>query len=214
MFEILDTMETFVEFVIKSSIMAFDLNYNFVLNAFNLFVFLIYYITERLEYIESFLIKFTELLFSLFNLIPRLCVLIYDYFNKPEEIEIIEPFDIDDASDVKVVNNLEHCLYSFLTLFLAILIIFMSCYFKHKIYLLQSRNKVLERNQIIYMCCICRYEHSNVVLLPCKHLCVCLRCFYMLKKNDNQTVSIGNEANSNCCPMCRTKIEDSIRIYA
>jgi Fanconi anemia group J protein len=48
-------------------------------------------------------------------------------------------------------------------------------------------------------CIICEEETKRVVLLPCKHLCVCSACSKLEKLVD--------------CPMCRTKIEDKMEVF-
>ena len=47
-------------------------------------------------------------------------------------------------------------------------------------------------------CTICYVKGSNVVFVPCHHLCMCFGCFEDFKKASRQKLE---------CPMCRTPIE-------
>jgi hypothetical protein len=47
-------------------------------------------------------------------------------------------------------------------------------------------------------CVICLSSHSTVVFLPCAHRCVCSDC------------SSGIKTMGNTCPVCRTRIQQSI----
>ena len=49
------------------------------------------------------------------------------------------------------------------------------------------------------LCVICEEEQKRVVLLPCKHLCVCVSCSKLEKLED--------------CPMCRTPISDKLEVF-
>ncbi len=56
-------------------------------------------------------------------------------------------------------------------------------------------------------CCICQTNVSNILLLPCKHLCLCKDCFENVRTNQADT------NQSHHCPMCRTHVENYWRIY-
>ena len=47
-------------------------------------------------------------------------------------------------------------------------------------------------------CLICYVAPSNIVLIPCNHLCICSECFLKLKENSNSSVK---------CPMCRLEVD-------
>lgn len=49
-------------------------------------------------------------------------------------------------------------------------------------------------------CCICKDEPKSILLLPCRHLCLCASCSSL------PAVST--------CPMCRTAITDRLQVYA
>ena len=49
-------------------------------------------------------------------------------------------------------------------------------------------------------CVICMDERKSVVLLPCKHMCVCSACAEQLTR-----------VKSACCPVCRTVVADVLR---
>ena len=48
-------------------------------------------------------------------------------------------------------------------------------------------------------CLICYSQPSNIVLIPCNHLCICSDCFLKLKESNN--------AAGVKCPMCRLDVD-------
>ena len=50
-----------------------------------------------------------------------------------------------------------------------------------------------------HLCVVCEDDKKQVVLLPCKHMCLCKACADFEKIKE--------------CPMCRTKIEDSMTVF-
>jgi hypothetical protein len=50
-------------------------------------------------------------------------------------------------------------------------------------------------------CCVCLAEKKSVVLLPCRHMCVCVAC------------GLDDEQLLSKCPMCRTAIEHRFRVF-
>ena len=53
------------------------------------------------------------------------------------------------------------------------------------------------------LCCICRESPKTILLLPCKHLCVCEECCFSLMATPRTK-----------CPVCRGGVVDSLRVYA
>lgn len=62
-----------------------------------------------------------------------------------------------------------------------------------------SNNKTADNFQA---CVICQDKLKSVVLLPCRHLCLCLDCYKQLRRYRRE------------CPMCRQPYEHSIQVYA
>ena len=60
--------------------------------------------------------------------------------------------------------------------------------------------KKLEEEEEKRTCVICQVEAKSVLLMPCRHLCVCKGC------------SSRNELQK--CPLCRLEIEEKIHVYA
>lgn len=50
------------------------------------------------------------------------------------------------------------------------------------------------------LCVICQVQEKTVLLLPCRHLCLCEKC------------SVRSEVTD--CPLCRLNIQDKIRVFA
>ena len=67
----------------------------------------------------------------------------------------------------------------------------MSCYFSYNKFNMSSLNN------IIHCCKICFNDDSNILLLPCRHICSCV----------SFTVCI------NFCPVCRCKIKGVIKVF-
>lgn len=61
-----------------------------------------------------------------------------------------------------------------------------------------------ELNNDSYLCVICWNDRKTVVLLPCKHLCVCKSCSRKLWN------SIQNET----CPICRNNVDNLLEVFA
>lgn len=62
-----------------------------------------------------------------------------------------------------------------------------------------SPNKTIDSGNF---CVICQDKLKTVVLLPCRHLCLCLDCYRQLRRYRRE------------CPMCRQPYEHSIQVYA
>jgi hypothetical protein len=46
-------------------------------------------------------------------------------------------------------------------------------------------------------CIICYSEAPNIILVPCGHLCCCMRCYKALETG----------SNTKSCPICRRKVD-------
>lgn len=64
-----------------------------------------------------------------------------------------------------------------------------------------TADKVKERIEDIRRCKICLSSCSTVMLLPCRHTCMCTEC------------STVHERTDDTCPICRADISDRIGIY-
>jgi hypothetical protein len=54
-------------------------------------------------------------------------------------------------------------------------------------------------------CLICMCNPSNIVLIPCNHLCICSECFKKLKEHGNQLQEVK-------CPICRLDVDTKHQI--
>lgn len=63
----------------------------------------------------------------------------------------------------------------------------------------------IERERDKRMCVVCQDAHKSVLILPCKHMCLCVACA-------NQIVR-SHFAERRICPLCRTRIERVMNVY-
>lgn len=54
-------------------------------------------------------------------------------------------------------------------------------------------------------CCICLMNPKNVVLMPCRHLCLCDMCANELTSTSNFSIHE--------CPLCRTRVDQRLHVY-
>lgn len=66
-------------------------------------------------------------------------------------------------------------------------------------------HREMEREQDKRKCVVCQNLIKSVLILPCRHLCLCVLCA-------NQIVSSGTRARR-VCPLCRSKITKVMNIY-
>ena len=59
----------------------------------------------------------------------------------------------------------------------------------------------VEREREDKMCCVCMAREKCIMMLPCRHLCICERCMTLLKNHGNS------------CPMCRKPVKQMIKAY-
>lgn len=59
----------------------------------------------------------------------------------------------------------------------------------------------VEREREDKLCCICQDREKCIMMLPCRHLCICERCQALLKNHGNS------------CPMCRRQVKQMIKAY-
>ncbi|XP_023243639.1 uncharacterized protein LOC111641668 [Centruroides sculpturatus] len=60
----------------------------------------------------------------------------------------------------------------------------------------------LDKERDKQLCVVCQVKSKNVILLPCRHLCICEECHSNLQRG-----------HSNKCPLCRKSIQKSITVY-
>jgi hypothetical protein len=53
------------------------------------------------------------------------------------------------------------------------------------------------------LCVICWNDKKTIVLLPCRHLCVCVSC----------SKKLWNNTQNETCPICRNNVESLIEVF-
>ncbi|CAF1248746.1 unnamed protein product [Rotaria sp. Silwood1] len=53
------------------------------------------------------------------------------------------------------------------------------------------------------LCVICCNDRKNIVLLPCRHLCVCVTC----------SKQLWNNTQKQTCPICRSQVDNRLEIF-
>ena len=56
----------------------------------------------------------------------------------------------------------------------------------------------VEREREDKLCCICQDHEKCIMMLPCRHLCICDRCMEPLRQHRNT------------CPICRKQVRTSL----
>ena len=189
----------------KYSLSILNYNYNIILSMLNFIIAIITNLSERLEQLEYVVIPYFKFFTNLIDVLPEVVAGAFDCvinFSSHYKNLLARVNSLDPKTRVEVKCQLYISILSSMVVLFLIAIL----YYKRQNYLLRVRNNELEKNPALNMCCICKNENSNVILVPCAHLCVCTRCFYMMKKNAHGAL----EEN---CPMCRTPIESEIKIY-
>ena len=64
----------------------------------------------------------------------------------------------------------------------------------------------VEREREDKLCVICQDQEKCIMILPCRHLCICQDCQANLLQRNNQ-------AHSRSCPFCRRPIKQMIKAY-
>jgi hypothetical protein len=54
-----------------------------------------------------------------------------------------------------------------------------------------------------YLCTICWNDRKTIVLLPCRHLCVCVLC----------SKKLWNNTQKEACPICRNQVENLLEVF-
>jgi hypothetical protein len=70
----------------------------------------------------------------------------------------------------------------------------------------KSKNEILKMptvraDEMGTHCLICLCNPSNIVLIPCNHLCICSECFLKYKNSEDQ------QRQGVKCPMCRLDVD-------
>jgi ankyrin repeat protein len=65
------------------------------------------------------------------------------------------------------------------------------------------------------LCVVCRSEQKSVLVMPCRHLCMCSECSQALTKGG--TWDTGDKADSElivpACPVCRATVVELVSVY-
>lgn len=59
----------------------------------------------------------------------------------------------------------------------------------------------VEREREDKLCVICQDREKCIMILPCKHLCICTEC------------KVSLQGHGNSCPICRNNVRQTIKVY-
>ena len=64
----------------------------------------------------------------------------------------------------------------------------------------------VEREREDKLCVICQDQEKCIMILPCRHLCICQDCqVHLMQRTDH--------AHSRTCPICRKNVKQTIKAY-
>ena len=203
MIPLISQLTVLIEFIIDYLLIfldiLFELACNSIKNLFNLFVILIKFCSRVENLVDLLTICANDCLISLEQTLQFI-------FNACNSIEM-----------------LHFASYTF--------ICFALVYYRHRVKNMfkkkdsvEDRLKKFESERLIYICCICGEEFRTIVLMPCKHLCMCESCFSigytttsLMNKNRSLSLfsftSTGIIKKKTVCPICRSFINDTITVY-
>ena len=65
--------------------------------------------------------------------------------------------------------------------------------------------KVLESERDKRMCVVCQDQVKNVLVLPCRHMCLCVECAHEIAQQRTRVRRV--------CPLCRSRIETVMNVF-
>ena len=66
----------------------------------------------------------------------------------------------------------------------------------------------VEREREDKLCVICQDQEKCIMILPCRHLCICQDCHTKILRRNNL-----NQNNPKTCPICRRHVKQMIKAY-
>lgn len=70
----------------------------------------------------------------------------------------------------------------------------------------ENLQKQLQRERDKNLCVVCQDEFKKVLLLPCRHMCICLGCA--------NYITSSFQRNRRVCPLCRSHITSTVEVYS
>ena len=69
----------------------------------------------------------------------------------------------------------------------------------------ENLKRILEDEQEKRLCVVCRDNNKSVLVLPCKHICLCVDCARKVVEHPNPVRRV--------CPLCRADIETVMNVF-
>ncbi|XP_062584265.1 cation channel sperm-associated protein 2-like [Saccostrea cucullata] len=69
----------------------------------------------------------------------------------------------------------------------------------------QDMEKEIERERERQMCVVCQDNKKSVLILPCRHMCLCIEC--------GNRIARARPLTRRICPLCREKIRTIMNVY-
>lgn len=196
----------------KTFFYLIDLNYSMIVSLCNVFMYIVDFLSHLAEIIECtllFVYQLVSLLILLLNLVisslPKIFNDFLMFLKSDSKLDAISRLlrQIGIFNNLKINNNIAKFYLTSIVIFFLVIY-----YFKMKIKKLKKSNDQLQASSLVYACVICKEANSDILLLPCKHLCSCLACYNLMKENNLRSLL------SNYCPLCRCQIENDFKIFA
>jgi predicted transcriptional regulator len=77
-----------------------------------------------------------------------------------------------------------------------------------------QQEQQLKSSEDASICCICRDQLRSILLLPCRHFCLCEECSHGILIDDNRASSSYMTSTMINCPVCRQRITGKMKIFS
>jgi hypothetical protein len=174
-----------------------------------------------------------ECLFKIYAILIRFCAKI-EYFLDSSKLFLVHSFDVFVKIFViqyeRFIQVDFHHFFKIVPYVVFILTLFYLIYSQKQVILrffkisrseATNRIELIENERLMHICCICGENYRTVLLMPCKHLCMCQFCYNIgyttVTTRERDFYGLTSERDlihkKTKCPICRSFIYNSITVY-